>query len=214
MNTAACAVLAIAGVLAIGDWIVVAPSVAAKRIEYVLKPATTLGLLIVAVVLDPERDAQRTWFVVAVALSLAGDVFLMLPRDAFVPGLASFLLAHVAYIVGFTLEPHRGVAVIVATGVVLLAAATVGRRVLAAARSSEDPSIAVPVAVYMTAISVMVVLAAGTAETFAVLGAGLFFASDSLIAWDRFVSPFRWARPAIMVTYHLAQAGLIVSLTR
>jgi hypothetical protein len=35
-----------------------------------------------------------------------------------------------------------------------------------------------------------------------------------MIAWDRFVKPFTWARPAIMVTYHLAQAGLVLSLVR
>jgi len=147
-------------------------------------------------------------------LSLVGDVFLMLPRDAFVPGLASFLLAHIAYIVGFALEPHPGAAVVAALVVVVVAAGTVGRRVLLAARASPEPAIAGPVVVYMTAISAMVVLAAGTGEPLAAAGAGLFFVSDSLIAWDRFVAPFAWARPAIMATYHLAQAGLIVSLSR
>ena len=42
----------------------------------------------------------------ALVASLAGDVFLMLPIDAFIPGLASFLLAHLFYIALF----HRGVA--------------------------------------------------------------------------------------------------------
>ena len=213
VNGAGWGLLAAAGALGLGDWIAVSPAVRAKRVEYLLKPATTLALVFAAVALDPERDAQRAWFVVGLLLSLAGDVFLMLPRDAFVPGLASFLLAHVAYIVGFALEPRRGVAVAVALAVVAVAAATIGRRILTAARGSPEP-VAVPVAVYMTAISVMVVLAAGTAEPFAAAGAGLFFASDSLIAWNRFVRPFAWARPAIMATYHLAQAGLVVSLTR
>ena len=51
---------------------------------------------------QPEDDARRRWFVLALALSLAGDVFLMLRRDdMFVLGLGSFLLGHVAYIAGF-----------------------------------------------------------------------------------------------------------------
>ena len=44
----------------------------------------------------PARGA--CWLAAALAASMAGDVFLMLP-DLFIPGLASFLLAHLAYIV-------------------------------------------------------------------------------------------------------------------
>ena len=57
----------------------------------------------------------------ALVLCLAGDVFLMLPADRFVPGLASFLLAHLAFTVGFLLEPGDVAAVLV-VGVVLVAA--------------------------------------------------------------------------------------------
>lgn len=37
----------------------------------------------------------------ALLFSLAGDVFLMLPGNYFIPGLASFLVAHVFYIALF-----------------------------------------------------------------------------------------------------------------
>ena len=66
----------------------------------------------------------------------------------------------------------------------------------------------------MTVISLMVVMAFGSAVALAAVGALLFYASDSLIAWNRFVHPFRWAQPAIMATYHLAQAALVLSLLR
>ena len=46
----------------------------------------------------------------------------------------------------------------------------------------------------------------------AVVGAGLFYVSDALIAWNRFVAETRHGRVAIMVTYHLAQMGLVLSL--
>ena len=59
-----------------------------KTLEYVCKPLT-LGLLIgCALALDPADEAVRAWFVAALVLSLAGDVFLMLPQDLFVFGLA------------------------------------------------------------------------------------------------------------------------------
>ena len=44
------------------------------------------------------------------------------------------------------------------------------------------------------------------------VGAALFVASDAMIAWDRFVAPFPAADLGIMVTYHLGQAGLVLSL--
>ena len=76
------------------------------------------------------------------------------------------------------------------------------------------PGLLGPVVAYTAVISAMVVVAIGSGDGFAAAGALLFYTSDSLIAWDRFVSPRTWARHAIMITYHLAQAGLVVSLNR
>jgi hypothetical protein len=39
-------------------------------------------------------------------------------------------------------------------------------------------------------------------------------ASDALIAETRFVGPRKWAPVVIMVTYHLGQAGLTLSLVQ
>ena len=50
---------------------------------------------------------MRAWFVAALVLSLAGDVFLMLPKDLFVFGLGAFLLGHLAYIVGLHVDGRR-----------------------------------------------------------------------------------------------------------
>jgi hypothetical protein len=46
----------------------------------------------------------------------------------------------------------------------------------------------------------------------AAVGGALFFASDALIAETRFVGPRPGAAVAIMVTYHLALAALVLSL--
>ncbi|MGH2728548.1 MAG: lysoplasmalogenase family protein, partial [Actinomycetota bacterium] len=100
MTTTAWVCMTVAGGLAVADWIAVSPSVRSRRAEYVLKPATMIPLIAAATILDPERDAQRALFLVALVLSLAGDVFLMLPRDLFVAGLGSFMLGHIAYIAG------------------------------------------------------------------------------------------------------------------
>jgi uncharacterized membrane protein YhhN len=206
--------LGAAAALAVGDWIAIVPGVRAKRVEYILKPAVMVALIAVAICIDPEQGPQRAWFVAGLVLSLAGDVFLMLPSDAFVPGLAAFLLAHVAYIVGFAVAGLAAGWAVVGVALVLVAASSLGRRIVLAVAKGRSRELVVPVSAYMTVISVMVVLAFASAEPFAIAGALLFYSSDALIAWDRFVAPKTWARPAIMVTYHLAQAGLVLSLAR
>ncbi len=67
-------------------------------------------------------------------------------------------------------------------------------------------------ALYMVVISVMLATALASGNVLAGVGAALFVLSDSMIAWSRFVRPFRAAELGIMVTYHLGQAGLVLSL--
>ena len=56
------------------------------------------------------------------------------------------------------------------------------------------------------------VIAREAAKMFLEIGAVLFYCSDALIAWRRFVRPKPWQPLVIIVTYHLAQAGLVLSL--
>lgn len=211
MTAAAWIFLAVAGGLAVANWIAVSPGVQSNRAEYALKPGTLIALVALALALQPGDGTQRAVFVLALVLSLAGDVFLMLPRDLFVPGLAAFLLAHIAYVVGFVVDGLSAGLVGAGIAVIAIAAALVGAPIVRNVVTKHRPLIA-PVVTYMTAISAMVVVALGSGEPIAVVGAVLFYCSDSLIAWDRFVTPLNWGRPAIMSTYHLAQAALVMSL--
>jgi uncharacterized membrane protein YhhN len=87
----------------------------------------------------------------------------------------------------------------------------VGTRLVAGIRATE-PAMAGPVTAYMGVISAMVVCAFGTGDGVAIAGAVLFYASDALIGWGRFVRPYDWGRLAVMVTYHLGQVLLVLSL--
>ncbi|MGZ4677427.1 MAG: lysoplasmalogenase [Acidimicrobiia bacterium] len=210
MTALAWALLAVAGVAAVGNWVAVARE--RPRGVYVCKPLTLILMIAAAIALDPTTtDAVRTWFVVALVLSLLGDVFLMLPRDAFVPGLASFLLAHVAYIVGLNLDTdgHWWWAVPVAVLV-----AVIGRRLVRALRAGGHDALVGPVSAYMLTIAVMVASALASGRAVAAVGAVFFMTSDALIGEDRFVRHRAWQPVTIMVTYHLAQALLVISLTR
>ena len=109
---AAFLLLALALVVAAGNWLAVARE--HKALEYVCKPLTMVVLF--------ARDARARCRQHARCgpgssspslLCLIGDVFLMLPQDLFVFGLASFLLGHIAYIVGMHVDgvdrgPTRG----------------------------------------------------------------------------------------------------------
>lgn len=209
MNTAAGAFLVVAGIFAVADWYAVArPS---KTLEFVAKPATLAALIVVALLLDPVNDAQRAWFVAALVFSLGGDVFLMLPRDMFVAGLGSFLVGHLAYVVGINLTGGDALDILVATVLVVAVAAPLALKIVRSV-ADADRTLVGPVAVYVLAITAMVVSAVAAGIAWMIVGAVLFYASDALIAWNRFVRPAAWMPVAIIVTYHLGQAGLTLGL--
>ena len=205
-------------VVAVVDWWAVATD--RRSAEYVLKPLVMVVLIAATLSLDdPASSAARWWMVAGLVCSLAGDVFLMLDGaargdgtvDLFVPGLASFLAGHVAYVVGlWNLGVETG-PFVVGVVVVLALVAVIGTRIIRGARS-HDARLGVPVGLYIGAISLMVASAIGTLVPAAIIGALLFYASDACIGWSRFIDDFRGARLWIMTTYHLGQVGLVLSL--
>ena len=156
----------------------------------------------------------HSWMVVGLVFGAIGDVALLgRSNRAFVGGLAAFLVGHVAYVVGFVLEGVEPGGLAIGLVPVALIIATVGRRVVAAVKGGEEPELAAPVTAYVAVISAMVLCAFGTGDVRAMVGACLFAGSDSLIAWERFVRKRPWGPLVIIVTYHLAQALLVVSFT-
>jgi uncharacterized membrane protein YhhN len=216
MNPATTGALVVAAVFAIGNWIAVSRtdrSAARQRLEYVCKPGALLALVVAAALLDPATgaEARQHWFVAALVFSLAGDVFLMIPRDYFVFGLSAFFVAHVCYVAGFwSRGPELG-PLLIAVAVAAVVVGLLGRRILTAVRARE-PDLVIPVAAYMVVIGAMLAAALAVGNPMAAVGAALFVASDSMIAWDRFVAKVPHASVLIMTTYHLGQAGLVLSL--
>jgi uncharacterized membrane protein YhhN len=185
---------------AVTDWVAVAAG--ARRLEYAAKPAALAVLLLWAA----AGAAPSAWLLAALACSLLGDVFLMLPAGVFLPGVAAFFLAHVAYVGAFDAPaPLRLVWLVVTLGATLPFA----RRILAAI---TRPGVRAAVAVYMLAIGLMAASAIASGRPLAAAGAVLFLSSDLLLAWNRFVRPVAHARPVIMATYHLGQLALAAAL--
>ena len=79
---------------------------------YLFKPLTML--LIIALFSTKTALTLNTYsslLLIGLLCSLAGDIFLMLPKDRFLPGLISFFLAHLAYIAAFTINGGFGIAI-------------------------------------------------------------------------------------------------------
>lgn len=211
MTPAAGVFFGLAAATALVDWWAVAAR--RRRVEYVAKPGVMVWLIGAALAIDPGGSSWTSaLFVLALIFSLAGDVFLMLEEERFIAGLASFLVAHVAYVAGLAATELAGAGrLTVGAAVVVVGAALLGRRITSAARDT-DPALVAPVALYVVVISAMVASAIATGIAVAVAGAGLFYASDALLAWNRFVAPMRHGRVAVIVTYHLGQALLVASL--
>lgn len=191
-----------------------------RRLVLVGKPATLALFVAAAATLsaDDVDGTVRAWFVAGLVLSLAGDVFLMLPTDDrparadwFLCGLVAFLLGHIAYIVGQVTDHRSWPLTLVGLAAVGAGGAAIGPTIVRRVARADGRMVG-PVVLYMAVISAMVVTAFGRSVAVGIVGAVLFFASDGILAWNRFVKPALVLRVAVMITYHLGQLGLLLSL--
>ncbi|MEZ5094310.1 lysoplasmalogenase [Nocardioides sp.] len=167
----------------------------------------------VALALGAADTAAGRWLLVALALGLVGDVFLLGRTTArFQAGLAAFLLGHLAYLACFVALGLDQPAGALAGAVVALGALVAARGVLPATHRSDGPALSAPVAVYMLVITVMVVAAWTTDSWLVPLGASVFVASDTMLAVNRFVRPLPRADLLVMVTYHVGQALIVLGV--
>lgn len=183
-----------------------------RTIKYLLKPGTMLLIIALASV---GATSGRDWVVVVGLLfSLVGDVFLMLPQDYFVPGLGSFLIAHVLYVGAFgAAGPPLSAGKAVLAAALAAIAFLVYLRLRPGVQRAGGSGLTTAVAVYVAVITLMVWRAFGTGSLLVILGALLFYVSDALLAWNRFAFRFAWAEYGVMATYFAAQYLLALSLS-
>lgn len=210
MTSAALFFFMVASATAVVNWYAVGKN--DSKLEYISKPAATIAFLLTVATFDVAHNAPWGWRISAFAFCLAGDVFLMLPKDAFIPGLASFAIAQVLFTVSFATGETTAIRVMFGLVVAIPLAAVLARRFVTAIRASGQAELVAPVCVYMVVISAMAVGAIGSGNAVAIVGAFIFMASDSLIAETRFVKERAWHSVGIMMTYHLALACLAISI--
>lgn len=155
----------------------------------------------------------------ALVFSWAGDVLLMFPHY-FLPGLISFLIAHIFYILAFyeninSAKEKRGLFTNLLFALPFLLFSSLLFNLLTPGLGE----MMIPVAVYTSVITVMGIASAlryGTVSKesflFVMLGAIIFISSDSTIAINKFMyaGELPYARLIIMSTYMLAQLLIVL----
>lgn len=183
------------------------------ELHRVFKPlALCIALVFVATRARQIRANGRfdLLLLVGLAFSLAGDVFLMFP-GLFIPGLLSFLVAHLFYIALFKTDqpwfPSRRA---------LAATLGIGALMYAFLFNGLNPVLRVAVAAYVVVIALMAAQAIGRATVLrdkaslgVAIGAGFFMLSDALLATNRFATPLAMAPLWVLSTYYLAQVLIV-----
>lgn len=189
-----------------------------RRVGYFTKPAAMVLLLIWFGSVGRFQGLLMA-FGIGFLFSLVGDILLLAGYHYFLPGLVAFLLAHLAYILAFNQpQPPFSLSFLVLGLAVLAVWLAILARLDGAMRASlAHGRMRVPVALYSGVIALMLFSALLTlfrpdwqlpAAALAAVGGFLFFISDTMLAYDRFVRPFPRARFWVRVSYHAGQLGL------
>ena len=175
-------------------------------LNWLFKPAATGVVIAHAWRRGAGMALQRRWVLTGLAFSLAGDVALLWPQQGFLPGLVSFALAHLAYLVAFTREQR-----LAARPLAFVVYAAVAGVILWQLWPGVPAALRVPVVVYVACLTAMAAQAAvlwrsgSPRGAVLALGGALFVASDALLATHRFATPLPLASLWILSTYWGAQ---------
>lgn len=193
-----------------------------RLLVYVCKPLMML-VLSSWFFFNTRRVGDRFTLLVQAGLffSLVGDIALMLQHldeFNFLIGLGAFLIAQLCYMIAFIqniidVGPGRAPWTPLSIAFLLL---VYGYLFADRLLPTVDEDVRVPVTIYAITITLMGMTAAFrwgrtyTRSFLLVLGGALFFiGSDSLLACNRFISPFASASWAVMITYAIAQAFIV-----
>jgi len=184
------------------------------KIKYFFKPFTTILIILLAFLQQVEiSETYKYLIIAALVFSLVGDIFLVLPTDKFVQGLASFLVTHLFFIAAFTLGfgPYLEISYLIP--------ATIYTLVFLWILLPKTGKFKIPVLIYSLVLMVFLWQASGRFYYLAdssspriLIGAVLFIASDSVLAYDRFVRSNKFSSAIIHSTYWAALVFLALSI--
>lgn len=192
------------------------------RIEKITKPGVMV-LLLAWFSLKGGWSGDNLPFALGLIFSLIGDSLLLWQQRFFLPGLLSFMCAHICYIIGFNLSlPVFNlwtVIFIVLVAMLWLRAYQAIRRQMD--QSPKNKPMRLPVMIYMVIISLMILSAlfcltkadwTFNSALLVSLGGGMFMISDFLLALQHFGRPIVKGHVMVMMTYHMAQLAIIAGV--
>jgi uncharacterized membrane protein YhhN len=210
------ALLTILGV-AILDWFAVGFNW--HKAKYITKPLVMIVLIGWLSLMGGWRYPAM-FFMLGAVFSLLGDVWLMMPGKFFLAGLASFLIAHIFYIVGFGIHIQQvSMLFFLISGLIIIITTFMIHRIRQGVyRTTGARRLRWSVTIYGVVITCMFLSALQTLGKSdwdinhyipVAIGGLLFYASDTLLAYDRFVAPIKYGRLLVRITYHLGQILLL-----
>jgi len=140
------------------------------------------------------------------ALAAFGDVLLDWDARMFALGLAAFLLTHLVYIAVFARNRMPGQ--VGSTRISAVVVVVIGAAALSIWIVPSVGVLAVPVVLYICALTGMVGSAIAFQGRWIAAGAVLFFISDSLLAIHKFKMPVPARDYLVWSTYYLGQCGI------
>ena len=172
-------------------------------LQFIFKPLTMVAIILLAFL---NSSAPLTFYQKAILIGLIfstiGDIFLIKQDRFFVQGLVSFLLGHICYIIAFWTSPNSISGLFYAVYVVFFLSIL----------WKHLGKLQFPVVFYSLVLAVMSWMAVSlylesqnNKTLFAFFGSIVFIVSDSLLAFNKFKTPFRLAHLWILATYFLAQ---------
>jgi uncharacterized membrane protein YhhN len=187
------------------------------EVENIFKPLL-MPILMIFIYVNTNKLSSLFSKLIFLALlfSMFGDVFLMPYFDNFILGLASFLIAHIFYIIAFLknnkfvegIKKAKSIALIVIVAYVGLIFLLVSSML----KTNTEIVLISAVVIYASVITVMVLSSISLFNNkntpkvkLMMIGAILFMLSDSIIAINKFVVDVYLSGLWIMITYTLAQ---------
>lgn len=182
-----------------------------------------LPFLLLAVYFQ-ERFSTKKILLTALTLSWVGDIILMFADKGelyFIAGLIAFLLSHIFYIILFSKQLKiylKKSKIIFWVGVTAIAFYLIVMMLILLPSLGD---LKIPVFVYALTISIMLLFALKgflnwqkPANSYILIGAIVFVASDSLLAFDKFYAPLQYSSLLVMATYLLAQYLIVIGILK
>lgn len=176
-----------------------------------------MALIIVLAVSSQPADKLKMYkvlVVIGLIFCIAGDAFLLKDGNQwFMFGLSSFLVGHIFYVAAMIRRWEFSLLALLCMVPIGVYSWLIGWELHNGIMSDSGQSdLWPPVVIYVSVISVMCWIAIMSRNWHAAVGAILFAASDSILAWNKFISTVPASGFWIMLTYFTAQLFIAGSI--